>query len=92
MAFQDNRWVLAGITSSGIGCGLPAFSSLYTRVSNYVPYIQNILDSPDTATTAAPTTLTSTIGSGGNARQRLHPFGNIALFSSLYFLVILFIH
>ena len=53
MAFQNNRWVVAGITSNGVGCALADYSSIYTRVSSYVGYIRSILDNPNTATTAA---------------------------------------
>lgn len=67
MAFKDNRWVLAGITSSGVGCASPDYSGLYTRVSSYIGYIQNILDNPNTetsATTAGSITAAATPISG----------------------------
>lgn len=72
MAFQNNRWVVAGITSNGIGCALADYSSIYTRVSSYVSYIQSVLDSSSSATTASAAAATtasaaaaSTVHSGG---------------------------
>ena len=44
MAFFDDRWVLVGITSSGHGCAELGYAGLYTRVSFFVPFIQNIIN------------------------------------------------
>jgi secreted trypsin-like serine protease len=45
MAFFDNTWVLVGITSSGHGgCATPGYAGLYTRVSFFVSFIQNIIN------------------------------------------------
>jgi hypothetical protein len=40
---DQHRWVLAGITSYGIGCGLPYSAGVYTRVSIYVDWISSIV-------------------------------------------------
>ncbi|CAF4657336.1 unnamed protein product [Rotaria socialis] len=40
MAFVNNTWVLAGLTSSGVGCARPGYSGIYTRVSDYIPFIE----------------------------------------------------
>ena len=39
MAFVNNRWVLAGITSIGPGCARRGFLGIYTRVASFVPFI-----------------------------------------------------
>ncbi len=41
MAFVDDRWVLAGITSIGEGCGRARFPGVYTRVSAFVSFINS---------------------------------------------------
>lgn len=53
MAFSNNQWVLAGITSSGYGCALAGYSGVYTRVSQFIPYIYSIYDSTNSQTTTA---------------------------------------
>jgi secreted trypsin-like serine protease len=40
---QNNQWRLAGITSWGNGCANPGYYGVYTRVSKYATYINNIL-------------------------------------------------
>ena len=40
MMFTDSRqWVLVGVTSYGIGCALPGFAGVYTRVAAYQKWI-----------------------------------------------------
>ncbi len=39
MAFVNDRWVLAGITSSGHECALPGYPGIYTRVSAFISFI-----------------------------------------------------
>lgn len=58
MAFENSRWVLAGLTSSGRGCARPKTPGLYTRVSNFIPFIQSILNQHST-TRHTPTTTTT---------------------------------
>ena len=36
----DGRYVLQGITSFGVGCARPGLPGIYTRVSNYIPWIK----------------------------------------------------
>ena len=45
MAFVNGVWVLAGITSAGVGCALPGYPGVYTRVSAYVSFINSVLAS-----------------------------------------------
>jgi secreted trypsin-like serine protease len=40
---DKRRWVLAGITSYGIYCGLPAYAGVYTRASVYHSWLQSIV-------------------------------------------------
>jgi secreted trypsin-like serine protease len=41
MAFVDDRWVLAGITSFGYECAQPGYPGVYTRVSAFISFIQS---------------------------------------------------
>lgn len=45
MAFVNNRWVLAGITSVGPGCARAGYLGIYTRVSRYIPFITTTVKS-----------------------------------------------
>ena len=38
----QKRWVLAGVTSFGLGCGDPRYSGVYTRVSAYRGWLQEV--------------------------------------------------
>jgi len=73
MAFVDNRWVLAGLTSSGDGCAQAGYPGLYTRVSTFVPYIRSIVNASVLAittdlgaTTVSTVTTTSQQNGGGS--------------------------
>ncbi|CAF1121472.1 unnamed protein product [Rotaria sordida] len=50
MAFVNRRWVLAGLESSGIGCGQVGFPGVYTRVSAFISFINSNVDFPVTET------------------------------------------
>lgn len=42
---NDGRWTQVGIVSWGIGCGKGQFPGVYTRVSNFIPWItKNLRD------------------------------------------------
>uniref|UniRef100_A0A8C5KC98 Transmembrane protease serine 7 n=1 Tax=Jaculus jaculus TaxID=51337 RepID=A0A8C5KC98_JACJA len=42
---SDGKWILTGIVSWGHGCGRPNFPGVYTRVSNFVPWINKYVPS-----------------------------------------------
>jgi len=44
MAFVNNVWVLAGITSYGNGCARAGYPGVYTRVSSFIPFISSSVD------------------------------------------------
>lgn len=39
MKIATNTWVVEGIVSFGLGCGLEGFPAVYTKVSNYEDWI-----------------------------------------------------
>ena len=82
MAFKNSQWVLAGITSNGIGCALPDYSSLYTRVSSYIGYIQSVLDNPNVATSNSgfsTTTASAATASSKSPHSRVISSGQFSL-------------
>uniref|UniRef100_I3N8B1 Transmembrane protease serine 7 n=1 Tax=Ictidomys tridecemlineatus TaxID=43179 RepID=I3N8B1_ICTTR len=42
---SDGKWILTGIVSWGHGCGRANFPGVYTRVSNFVPWIHKYVPS-----------------------------------------------
>ena len=43
MIKQNGRFVIVGIVSAGIGCGLAKTPGIYTRVSSYIHWIKSVL-------------------------------------------------
>ena len=40
---RDDEWLLVGIVSTGFGCARPGFPGIYTKVSEFVPWIQSVI-------------------------------------------------
>ncbi|CAH1232239.1 PRSS12 [Branchiostoma lanceolatum] len=40
---RDGRWTVWGITSFGFGCASPGFPGIYSRVTEFLPWINNII-------------------------------------------------
>ncbi|CAF1635710.1 unnamed protein product [Adineta ricciae] len=59
MAFVNNRWVLAGITSAGNGCARVGQVGLYTRVSQLIRFINSLVNPTVASTISDLTTTTS---------------------------------
>ncbi|CAF0744463.1 unnamed protein product [Adineta ricciae] len=60
MAFVNNRWILAGITSAGNGCARVGQVGLYTRVSQLISFINSLVNLTVPSTISELTTTTTT--------------------------------
>jgi secreted trypsin-like serine protease len=63
MTFVNGVWQLHGLTSYGIGCALPGYPGVYTRVSYYINWIKSITQFNEITTittTKKPTRATTT--------------------------------
>ena len=98
MAFFDNKWVLVGVTSSGHGCGHANSPGFYTRVSFFVPFIQNIMNYTamtvrstlrTTRLTSSTTTTLSTQTLKNGTKTRKDFFGESIFFFVLWFLLVI---
>ncbi|MEN9229576.1 MAG: trypsin-like serine protease [Thermostichus sp. DG02_5_bins_236] len=54
---SGNGLALAGITSFGIGCALPNFFGVYTRVSSFTGFVQSVIGSTPTPPSPTPTVI-----------------------------------
>ncbi len=60
MFTSSNQWILAGVTSNGIGCGEAAYSGLYTRVAAYQSWISTNTNGAVSTVTISASTIRST--------------------------------
>lgn len=40
---SDGQMIVVGVVSTGIGCARPYLPGLYTRISEYIPWIHSIV-------------------------------------------------
>jgi secreted trypsin-like serine protease len=84
MAFVNNRWVLAGLTSNGFACALPNYLGIYTRVSAFIPFIDaNANISVPETTPVSVTTLNNQTGSNGSQNNMIDKFIFILILSCI---------
>ncbi|CAF0874640.1 unnamed protein product [Adineta steineri] len=82
MAFVDNTWVLAGITSSGQGCAQAGYPGIYTRVSPFISFIDSILGIPfNGSDTPSQVLVTTTVQT--QDRNMTNKSGSISIFCFL---------
>lgn len=52
---SSKQWLLAGVTSYGIGCGRPTSAGVYTRVAFYLDWIRSTTGSSFTGAISSDT-------------------------------------
>lgn len=67
MIFNGERWVLGGLTASGVGCAQPGFAGIYTRASAFVSFIENAINSLNSTTSPTTQATSNQQGSSGAA-------------------------
>ncbi|CAF1114080.1 unnamed protein product [Adineta steineri] len=89
MAFVDNAWVLAGITSFGQGCAQAGYLGVYTRVSSFIPFINSIIFFSIQASTT-PSQVLNGITVKNQGRNMINKSGSISIFCFLFIIFSLF--
>ena len=99
MSYINNKWVLAGATSYGVGCGKAGYGGMYTRVSSYIPFITNVMNGfggipassiSETATIMSVTTQTTLDKSFTNSAQYQRDSFYRPLFIFIFFILTVF--
>ncbi len=88
MAFYNNRWVLAGITSFGERCAEPDQPGVYTRVSSLVPFVLATINSSASESIIVP--IASTEPNDGNVANVIHKSILILMFWFSFLVISLF--
>ena len=93
MAFVNNHWILAGITSSGIGCARAGYPGLYTRISAFIPFIESSMntssDIPMTigsttrVTTSSSSIVTTTLSTTSSRTQTTSPRTTVSMTTTM---------
>ena len=91
MIFTNGRWVLGGITSSGVGCARVGYAAIYTRVSVFVAFIENANNSANANSGSQITTSSQNSGSQTAASDGVATSSHFYFQQILFFLTILFV-
>jgi secreted trypsin-like serine protease len=85
MAFVNDRWVLAGITSFGFECAQSGYPGVYTRVSAFVSFIQ-----ANTNISLLKMTIQGNYGQSKYKTNTIDKLMFISMFSFLFFMFLSF--
>lgn len=88
MSFSDGRWVLAGITAAGVGCARVGHAAVYTRMSAFVNFVNDVINGGIAGSGSQTTASSQSSGSATSSSNRFNPIRFQQIF---IFLVILFI-
>lgn len=79
MFTKSRQWVLVGITSYGIGCALPGFAGVYTRIAAYQKWIAsmtgNAYINATSAESAGVNPFVDVSGGRSQGSSNIHSFG-----------------
>lgn len=81
MAFVNNRWVLAGTTSVGIGCAQAGYPGIYTRTSTFTSFIQSNVNMSGA----------DNVGQSNSFSNHANVFSNLIMIVSMSFAFLTFI-
>jgi secreted trypsin-like serine protease len=87
MAFFNDRWVLAGITSFGYGCAESGFPGVYTRVSAFISFINSNINPTTIKTTTHAVPVSTTRRTTSNQPITIISHGNMIDKSIFIFMV-----
>lgn len=71
MIFSNGRWVLAGITSIGVGCARAGYAGVYARVSVFVSFIESVINSAGTNPGGSATTNSQGASGAGTSLEHM---------------------